>query len=170
MSNDSNASVSAQDQDDQLGILQRRRIEANIIAPIYRIMVREIGQERAAAIIEEAITEDARKAGARFAASEPNGASLQTFIAIQELWEKDDALITETLVETEDEFTYQVHRCAYAEMYKDMGLADIGKLLSCTRDYEFIAGYDPSIELTRTQTVMEGAKHCDFSYKRKANA
>ena len=170
MSNDSNASVSAQDQDDQLGILQRRRIEANIIAPIYRIMVREIGQERAAAIIEEAITEDARKAGARFAASEPNGASLQTFIAIQELWEKDDALITETLVETEDEFTYQVHRCAYAEMYKDMGLADIGKLLSCTRDYEFISGYDPSIELTRTQTVMEGAKHCDFSYKRKANA
>ena len=170
MSNDNNASVSAQDQDDQLGILQRRRIEANIIAPIYRIMVREIGQERAAAIIEEAITEDARKAGARFAASEPNGASLQTFIAIQELWEKDDALITETLVETEDEFTYQVHRCAYAEMYKDMGLADIGKLLSCTRDYEFIAGYDPSIELTRTQTVMEGAKHCDFSYKRKANA
>lgn len=170
MSNDTNASLSAQDQDDQLGILQRRRIEANIIAPIYRIMVREFGQERAAAIIEEAITEDARKAGARFAASEPNGASLQTFIAIQELWEKDDALITETLVETEDEFTYQVHRCAYAEMYKDMGLADIGKLLSCTRDYEFIAGYDPSIELTRTQTVMEGAKHCDFSYKRKANA
>lgn len=170
MSNDSNASVSAQDQDDQLGILQRRRIEANIIAPIYRIMVREIGQERAAAIIEEAITEDARKAGARFAASEPNGASLQTFIAIQELWEKDDALITETFVETEDEFTYQVHRCAYAEMYKDMGLADIGKLLSCTRDYEFIAGYDPTIELTRTQTVMEGAKYCDFSYKRKENA
>lgn len=170
MSNDNNASVTAKEQDDQLGILQRRRIEANIIAPIYRIMVREIGQERAAAIIEEAITEDARKAGARFAASEPNGASLRTFIAIQELWEKDDALITETLVETDDEFTYKVHRCAYAEMYKDMGLADIGKLLSCTRDYEFIAGYDPSIELTRTQTVMEGATHCDFRYARKANA
>lgn len=170
MSNDHNSSVTAQEQDDQLGILQRRRIEANIIAPIYRIMVREIGQERAAAIIEEAITEDARKAGARFAASEPNGASLRTFIAIQELWEKDDALITETLVETDDEFTYKVHRCSYAEMYKDMGLADIGKLLSCTRDYEFIAGYDPSIELTRTQTVMEGAAHCDFRYARKADA
>jgi hypothetical protein len=55
-------------------------------------------------------------------------------------------------------------------MYKDMGLADIGKLLSCTRDYEFIAGYDPSIELTRTQTVMEGATHCDFRYARKADA
>ena len=46
-----NLSVSAQSQDDQLGILQRRRIEANIIDPIYQIMVRELGQEKAADII-----------------------------------------------------------------------------------------------------------------------
>jgi hypothetical protein len=51
-----NLSVSAQAQDDQLGILQRRRIEANIIDPIYQIMVRELGQEKAADIIREAIT------------------------------------------------------------------------------------------------------------------
>ena len=63
-----NLSVSVQDQDDQLGILQRRRIEANIISPIYQIMKRELGQERAADIIREAITEDARAAGARLAA------------------------------------------------------------------------------------------------------
>jgi hypothetical protein len=55
-----NSSVSVQDQDDQLGILQRRRIEANIISPIYQIMKRELGQERASDIIREAITEDAR--------------------------------------------------------------------------------------------------------------
>lgn len=164
-----NTSVSAQDQDDQLGILQRRRIEANIIAPIYRIMVREFGQERAADVIREAITEDARKAGARFASAEPEGANLQTFIAIQALWEKDDALVTETEKATDDEFIYTVHRCSYAEMYKEMGLAEIGKLLSCTRDFEFIEGYDPSIGLTRTQTVMEGASHCDFHYQRKTS-
>lgn len=168
MSESANNSVNAQDQDDQLGILQRRRIEANIIAPIYRNLVKEIGQEKAADIIREAITEDARKAGARFAAAEPNGASLTTFIDIQELWEKDDALITETVVATQDEFEYKVHKCAYAQMYKDMGLADIGKLLSCTRDFEFMEGYDPSIGLTRTQTIMEGADYCDFHYKRKS--
>lgn len=167
MSQTSNNSVNAQDQDDQLGILQRRRIEANIIAPIYRNLVKEVGQEKAADIIREAITEDARKAGARFAAAEPSGASLATFIEIQELWEQDDALVTETVVATDDEFVYKVHKCAYAQMYKDMGLADIGKLLSCTRDFEFIEGYDPSIGLTRTQTVMEGADYCDFHYQRK---
>lgn len=165
MSTDNRAPQAA---DDELGILQRRRIEANIIAPIYRIMVRELGQKQAAAIIREAIAEDARKAGARFAAAEPGGASLRTFIGIQDLWKKDDALVTETKVESDDEYAYDVHRCVYAEMYREMGLAEIGTLLSCVRDQEFIAGYDPTIAMTRSQTLMEGASHCDFRYVRKA--
>jgi hypothetical protein len=163
-----NLSVSAQAQDDQLGILQRRRIEANIIDPIYQIMKRELGQEKAADIIREAITEDAQKAGARFAASEPNGANLLTFIAIQDLWKKDDALVTTVIEESEEVYTYEVTRCAYAEMYQEMGLAEIGNLLSCTRDFEFIVGYDPSIEITRTKTIMGGDSHCDFHYVRKS--
>ncbi|MFD1505712.1 2-amino-thiazoline-4-carboxylic acid hydrolase [Georgenia yuyongxinii] len=156
-----------EDADDEIGILQRRRIEANIIAPIYTILKRELGQERAAGIIEEAITEDARKSGARFAAREPGGANLRTFIDIQDLWKKDDALTTQTNVESDDVYSYDVHRCAYAEMYQSMGLAEIGYLLSCVRDFEFIHGYDPDVELTRTQTVMEGASHCDFRYVRR---
>lgn len=153
--------------DDELPILQRRRIEANIIAPIYEILKRELGQEKAGQIINEAITKDARKAGERFAAAEPHGANLKTFIGIQELWKKGDALITETTVNTETEFGFNVTRCQYAEMYKEMGLAEIGKYLSCTRDYEFIAGYDPSLEFSRTQTLMEGAPYCNFHYQVK---
>lgn len=48
-----------------------------------------------------------------------------------------------------------------------MGLEEIGSLLSCVRDYEFIRGYDPEVELTRTQTIMEDASHCDFRYRRR---
>jgi hypothetical protein len=51
-----------------------------------------------------------------------------------------------------------------------MGLAEIGNLLSCTRDFEFIVGYDPTIEITRTKTIMGGDSHCDFHYVRKAQA
>lgn len=153
--------------DDAIGILQRRRIEANVIAPIYRILKRDLGQERAAAVIREAITEDAQRAGARFAAKEPGGANLRTFIDIQDLWKKDDALKTTTHEESNEVYSYDVTRCAYAEMYESMGLREIGALLSCVRDYEFIAGYDPEVELTRTQTIMEGASHCDFRYVRR---
>ncbi len=51
-----------------------------------------------------------------------------------------------------------------------MGLGDIGHLLSCNRDGDFCIGYNPEIEMTRTQTIMKGASHCDFRYRMKKEA
>ena len=155
--------------DDQLPILQRRRIEAGVIAQIYEVLCREIGEERAADVIREAVTKDARAAGERFAAATPDGANLRTFIDIQELWTRDGALVTETTQATDEVFEFTVHQCAYAQMYREMGLAEIGPLLSCVRDYEFTAGYDPAITLTRSQTIMQGAKSCQFHYERQSH-
>lgn len=152
--------------DGQIGILRRREIEANIIAPIYRILVRELGAERAKEIVREAVAADAVKAGAAFAAREEGEANLESFIAIQHLWEQDDALRVDVLEADARTFRYNVTRCRYAETYKELGLAEIGALLSCVRDFEFTKGYDPKIRLERTQTIMEGASHCDFHYRR----
>ncbi len=46
-----------------------------------------------------------------------------------------------------------------------MGLAEIGHILSCGRDGTFCTGYNPKISLERTQTIMQGASHCDFRYR-----
>ncbi|WP_084162540.1 L-2-amino-thiazoline-4-carboxylic acid hydrolase [Paraburkholderia bannensis] len=148
-----------------LGILERRRIEAGIIKPIYEILKRDFGAERAQAVIAEAVRGAAVDAGREFAAREPNGTSIASFVALQVLWEKDDALDVETLRADADAYDYNVHRCSYAEMYHAMGLGEIGHLLSCARDSEFIAGYDPRVELTRTSTIMQGGKRCDFRYR-----
>ena len=45
----------------ELGILARRKIEAEIIKPIYEILVREIGKTRAQAVIGEAIEQAKEK-------------------------------------------------------------------------------------------------------------
>jgi hypothetical protein len=63
-------------------------------------------------------------------------------------------------------FEFNVTRCRYAEMYRRLGLADLGPILSCSRDGEMIAGFNPDIEFRRTQTLMVGATHCDFRYRR----
>jgi len=42
----------------------------------------------------------------------------------------------------------------------------MGPVLSCIRDFSFITGFNPQIELNRTQTIMEGAKYCDFRFKK----
>jgi hypothetical protein len=148
----------------EIGILQRRRIEAAIIAPIYAGMVREIGEARAQAILDTAISQAAINAGQSFAARTAGGTSLRTFQDLLSLWTQDDALEIEVLRATDTQFDYNVRRCRYAETYREMGLGTIGHLLSCNRDGVFCQGYDPRIAMQRTQTLMEGAEHCDFRY------
>lgn len=147
-----------------LGILARRRIEAEMIKPIYDILVREIGKPRAQAVIGEAVENAAIAAGQQFAREEPAGADITSFIALQHLWEKDDALKVKVITASPERYDYDVQRCRYAEMYHKMGLGEIGHLLSCARDSQFIVGYAPDVELTRTETIMSGAARCDFRY------
>lgn len=147
-----------------LGILAQRKIEAAIIAPIYESMVTEIGKERAQAIIDAAISKAAFAAAEAFAANTEGGTNLRSFQALQHLWTRDDALEIEVIEASDTVFDYNVTRCRYAETYRAMGLGEIGHLLSCNRDSVFCQGYDPRIKLERTQTIMQGASHCDFRY------
>jgi hypothetical protein len=151
----------------ELGILARRRIEAEIIKPIYEILKREQGKEFAAAVIGEAVGNAAIQAGKHFAALEEQGADLKSFVELQVLWEQDDALKIDIIASDAERYDYDVKRCRYAEMYTEMGLGEIGHLLSCNRDELFIVGYNPDIELTRTQTIMGGDHRCDFRYRAK---
>jgi hypothetical protein len=150
---------------DEMGILARRRIEAAIIKPIYEEMRREVGETRAKEILRRAIRAAAIESGRALAARAPGGADLKSFQDIQHLWTKDDALRIEVLEANEQVFDFNVTRCRYAETYREMGLGEIGHLLSCNRDGAFCEGYNPAIKLERTQTIMGGASHCDFRYR-----
>jgi L-2-amino-thiazoline-4-carboxylic acid hydrolase len=158
------------DANGELGILARRRIEAAIIAPIYAEMRETIGEDRARAILRRAIRRAAIDAGAEMAARADGEADLESFKAILPLWTKDDALTIEIIDDAPGVLDFNVKRCRYAETYHAMGLEDIGEILSCNRDGAFCEGYDPRIQLTRTQTIMSGASHCDFRYRSSGKA
>ncbi|MDA9502034.1 hypothetical protein XI05_31950 [Bradyrhizobium sp. CCBAU 11357] len=79
---------------------------------------------------------------------------------------RDDALAYDVIEETADAFAFDVTRCAYAEFYKALGEPELGFLLICTADFATADGFGPDIRLTRTQTIMQGADHCDFRYRR----
>lgn len=153
---------------DRLGILEQRRIEAAFAKGIFEEMAATIGAEQAKAILTRAVIKLAREAGAAMAAESPTGPSVAHFDAIQALWTKGDALRIEKIRADETHYEFNVTRCRYSEMYRSMGLAELGAVLSCNRDGAFCEGYDPEMTLTRTQTLMGGASHCDFRYvKRK---
>lgn len=151
--------------DERLGILRQRRIEAAFARGVYDEMKAAIGEAAAKAILSRAVVKMAKETAAAMAREAPGGEpSLGHFIALQPLWTRDDALEIETLRQDETRYDFNVTRCRYAEMYRDMGLAELGAVLSCNRDGAFCEGYHPKMRLERTQTIMGGATHCDFRY------
>lgn len=151
---------------DEIGILRQRTIEAAFAKAIHDEMAAELGAERATEILSRAVIRMAKAAGAEWAKKAPGGRTdLATFEATMPAWTKDDALRIEVVKRTPGEFHFNVTRCRYAETYKAMGVGHLGAALSCNRDGTFCEGYDPRLKLTRTQTIMEGASHCDFRYR-----
>lgn len=151
-------------------ILQRRRIEAMILKHVYEVIKERSGEEEARTVIGKAVSNAAIEHGKSLAEALGRAPDLRDFLDIMPLWTKDDALEIEVLEADEKQLNFNVKRCRYAEMYREMGLGNIGDLLSCNRDGDFCIGYNPNIELTRTQTIMKGASHCDFRYRMKEKA
>jgi L-2-amino-thiazoline-4-carboxylic acid hydrolase len=146
-------------------MLERRRIEAAILKHVYDTLKSSHGEEVARRTIADAVRSSSIEQAAEFAAKVGGQTSMQTFIDRQALWRLGGALETEVKEQTETSYVFNVTRCSYAEMYREMGLGEIGHLLSCQRDATFCEGYDKRLRLKRTQTIMQGASHCDFDYK-----
>jgi hypothetical protein len=146
-------------------MLERRRIEAAILKHVYDSLRQSHGEQAARATLADAVRRSSVEQAAEFAAKAGGKTSMQTFIDRQALWRAGDALTVEVKEQTDASYVYNVTRCRYAEMYREMGLGEIGHLLSCQRDATFCEGYDKRLKLTRTQTLMQGASHCDFNYK-----
>ena len=133
---------------DALPILTQRRIEAAFAKGVYDEMKAELGEATAKRILSSAVIKLAKQTAAEMAKAGAGrrAKSRQSFRAIQPRWTAEDALRIEVVKSTDTEFDFNVTRCRYAEMYRAMGLAELGAVLSCNRDGAFCEGYDPRSE------------------------
>lgn len=79
---------------------------------------------------------------------------------------RDDALEYGVIEQSQDAFEFNVTGCRYAEFYKELGEPELGFLLVSSLDFPTAEGLGSDIQLARTQTIMQGATHCDFRYRR----
>ena len=149
---------------DGLSMLDKRKIEAEILKEVYETLKASHGEDVARKTIAESVRRSAIAQARGFAEAAPGGTSLKAFQDVMPLWTKGGALEIDVKEQSDTSFRFNVVKCRYAETYKAMGLGEIGHLLSCNRDGAFCEGYDPKLKLERTQTIMQGASHCDFRY------
>jgi hypothetical protein len=148
----------------RLPLLQQREIEARIVGPLIRAFEAELGREKTLGLVRGVITDLARQGGAGLAQA-LGEATLSAFARGLDRWKEGGALEIDLLEQSPDRLSFNVTRCRYAEMYRALGLGDLGFSLSCQRDFALVEGFNTGITLTRTQTIMEGAPYCDFRFR-----
>ena len=145
--------------------LERRKIQAEVLIPLIRAFQQAIGKERASEIAREAILNLAREDGKRWA--EQLGHELGGIERLaREIWAGGGSLEIRELRRSNERFDFNVTRCKYAEFYKELGLPELGTLFHCNRDFAVAEGFR-DITLCRTQTIMNGATHCDFRFEQR---
>ena len=149
-----------------VSVLQQAKIQAEVLVPLVKAIQAELGEARANALVREALGDTYRRYGEAFwrAKNETNiGKAVGSAFAA---YARDEALDYKVIEQSEDAFSFDVRRCRYAEFYKELGEPELGFLLVCSADFDTAQGFGPDIKLTRTQTIMQGASHCDFRYRR----
>ena len=146
--------------------IEQVKIQAQVLVPIVKAFQAELGEERANEIVGRALDDRARNLGQWFSAL-VGGSPIEKVVAVLPVFATGDAVEVEMIELTSDAVGFNVTRCRYAEFYKELGEPELGFLLTCSGDFAMAEGISPDLELTRTQTIMQGASHCDFRYRLK---
>ena len=149
-----------------VSVIEQAKIQAQVLVPLVKALQAELGEARANAIVRSALRDLFRGYGEEFwcTKNEPNVG--EAVASAFKAYARDDALTYDVIEQSENAFAFDVTRCRYAEFYKELGEPELGFLLVCSADFDTAAGFGGDIKLARTQTIMQGASHCDFRYRR----
>ena len=145
-------------------VIDQVKIQAQVLVPLVKALQRELGDERANAIVRQALGDLYRKYGERWRTEVQAdlGARVSAGFA---RYAVGNALDYDVVRQAPDSFEANVTGCRYATFYKELGEPELGFLLVCAADFPMAEGF--GVQLTRTQTIMQGASHCDFRYRLK---
>ncbi len=147
-------------------VIQQAKIQAQVLVPLVKALQAELGTERANSLVRSALGDIYRRYGQEFWRTKNEKNLGKTMSSAFSTYARDDALDYSVIQQSQDAFEIDVTGCKFAEFYKELGEPELGFLLVCSADFDTAEGFDPDVKLTRTQTIMQGASHCDFRYHR----
>ena len=147
-------------------VIQQAKIQAEVLVPLIKALQAELGEERANALVRRALGDTYRRYGEEFWRTKNEKNLGKTIASAFVQYAREDALDYTVIEQSQDAFEIDVTGCRYAEFYKELGEPELGFLLVCGADFPLAEGFGPEVKFTRTQTIMQGASHCDFRYKR----
>jgi predicted nucleic-acid-binding Zn-ribbon protein len=147
--------------------LQRRKIEGRVLIPLVETLRQKLGDEVAGEILDATIRRLAVGDGERWAETHGRGTEGLKRVA-EDVWAGGGGMDLQVTGQSEQHLDFDVTRCGYAEFYQGLGIADLGYRIHCKRDHAMVTGFDEKLELSRSQTIMQGASHCDFRFRSRS--
>ena len=148
-------------------VIEQAKIQAQVLVPLVKALQAELGEERANTLVRKALGDVYRRLGEQWWRTKDSRHVGDNMASAFASWAKGDALDYRIRAQSQDTYEIDVTGCRYAQFYKELGAPELGFLLVCSADFVFAEGFGPDIKLMRTQTIMQGASHCDFRYKRQ---
>src|SRR5215208_914170 len=148
-------------------LIDQVKIQAQVLVPLVKMLQAELGGERANAIVRKALGDLFRKYGEKWWKTQGARNLGEKMASAFEMFAAGDALDYEVIKQAPDAYEVNVTGCRYAKFYKEIGAPELGFLLICSADFTMTEGFGAGVQLTRTQTIMQGSSHCDFRYALK---
>jgi predicted ArsR family transcriptional regulator len=152
--------------DPRLSLLDKTRIQAQVLVPVLRALRAELGKEKADAIVKEALRDWSRQIFTDISASvdgSPRRKWAAMHTAMGEVTQQDVAV--EMRRKDKEALEFDITQCRFAEFFRALGEPELGALLVCETDFDIAAAGAGEVSFSRDQTIMKGAPSCTFRYR-----
>jgi predicted ArsR family transcriptional regulator len=152
--------------DPRLSLLEKTRIQAQVLVPVLRALRTELGKEKADAIVKQALR-DWSKALFAAAGERVDGSPRRKWAAMHTAMAEitEQAVTVEMRRHDRHALEFDVTHCRFAEFFRALGEPELGALLICETDFDIAAAGGSEVGFSRDQTLMQGAPSCTFRYK-----
>ena len=152
--------------DPKVSLLDKVRMQAQVLVPVLRALRAELGKDKADAIVAKALSDWSRQLFADIG-SGVEGSPRRKWAAVQSVFGEVSGreVEVETLRHDKEAMDLDVTRCRFAEFFRALGEPQLGALLICAHDFDVVSVGEGAVSLDRAQTIMQGAPTCTFRYK-----
>ena len=149
-----------------LSLLDKTRIQAQVLLPVLRALRAELGPEKADAIVKQALRDWSKQLFAAIGTG-IEGSPRRKWATIQDVFGEVSGkeVEFEILRQDKEALDIDVTHCRFAEFFRALGEPELGALLICEADFDIAAVGEGEVSLERAQTIMKGAPRCTFRYK-----
>jgi hypothetical protein len=152
--------------DPKVSLLDKTRIQAQVLVPVLRALRAELGKDKADAIVKQALRDWSRQLFAAVG-DEVGGSPRRKWAKMQGALNDASAKEVDFEILRHDDavLDIDVTRCRFAEFFRALGEPELGALLICATDVDIAAAGAGEVSLDRAQTLMQGAPSCTFRYR-----